>query len=212
MIVAPSLFAADASCFGDAVRRVETAGAQYLHIDVMDNYFVPNLSFGPNIVSSLRPHSTLYFDVHLMIKNPEQQVIPFIEAGANCITVHLEATDRIDVIRSMCREHQVGFGLAICPETSLEAVRPWAATLDLLLVMSIHPGRGGQPFMIDALRRIRQATSLRSETGGHYLISVDGGINDKTGASCTEAGADILVAGSYIFDANNVEERIASLL
>ncbi|MCL2548758.1 MAG: ribulose-phosphate 3-epimerase [Symbiobacteriaceae bacterium] len=212
MIVAPSLFAADASYFGDAIRQVEKAGAQYLHIDVMDNAFVPNLSFGPNIVSGLRPHSTLYFDVHLMIKNPEILVTPFIEAGADCITIHLEATEKIDAIRSVCRKHQVDFGLALCPDTPIDAVRPWVDDLDLLLIMSIFPGLGGQPFLENAIGRIREAVELRRATRGHYRISVDGGINDKTGTLCKEAGADILVAGTYVFNTKDVAKRIASLL
>jgi len=199
LIIAPSLFAAAPDNFGAAVTNAERWGAKYLHIDIMDGHFVPNLSFGPDIVAGLRKKSGLYFDVHLMIENPEIYAPQFIKAGADCLTVHPEAKGDMDKILRLCKEYNIGFGIALKPHTPLDEFEAYYKDCDLLLIMSIEPGFGGQTFMPIAPPRISQAKEIRREKGYRYKISVDGGINQETGASCKKAGADVLVAGSAIF-------------
>lgn len=203
MILSPSLFAANAGRLDEEIAQVEQAGAEYLHIDVMDGMFVPNLSFGYNILSGIRKNSRLFFDVHLMIEKPERFLDPFIREGADGVTVHYEATDALDEIAETCREENVKFGVALCPKTPVSVLEPWAGVLDILLIMSIEPGFGGQPFMPEAVPRIREASALRNKKNAHFLISVDGGVNPKTAPLCREAGADILVAGSSVFRARD---------
>lgn len=211
-IIAPSLFAAQSNNFGQSVSRVEQAGARYLHIDVMDGHFVPNLSFGPNIVAGIRSGSNLYFDVHLMINHPERYALPFIQAGADCITVHAEAQGDIDETLRICREQNVGFGIALKPQTPLEKFERYYPMCKILLIMSIEPGFGGQKFMTVALERIKHARQIREEMGAEFKISVDGGVNHETAASCVSAGADILVAGSAVFNSDDPEDVITRLM
>jgi len=198
-IISPSLLAAEASDYAAAITCVEQAGAQFLHIDVMDGHFVPNLSFGPNIVSGIRACSGMFLDVHLMVEEPLKFAEPFIKAGADGITIHPEAADNPYNVLSLCRLNGVQFGLALKPETALESVKCYLPDCDILLMMSIQPGFGGQPFMPKALEKIQLALKIRETLNAHYKISVDGGINLKTAKQCLLAGADILVAGSAIF-------------
>jgi len=210
-IVAPSLFAAQSDNYGAAAALVERGGARYLHIDVMDGHFVPNLSFGPNIVEGLRAKSGLYFDVHLMIEYPERYIPAFIKSGADCVTIHPEAAGDVDESLRLCREHGADFGIALKPGTSLDAYERYYPQCAILLIMSIEPGFGGQAFMPSAPERIAQAKRRRGELNAGYKISVDGGINKETGALCTGAGADILVAGSALFRSEDTAKFIREL-
>ncbi len=211
MIISPSLFAADPGHLADEVARVADAGAEYLHIDVMDGRFVPNLSFGPNIVEGLRKYSNICFDVHLMVEEPENHLDAFLQAGSDIVTVHLEATKKMDEIRRRCVEAKRGFGISLRPSTPVSAVLPYIEDLSLLLIMSINPGFGGQSFMEGSLERIREAVKIRDAAGGSYAVSVDGGINPKTAALCRDAGVDILVAGTYLFKSEDVSAAVNTL-
>jgi len=212
LIIAPSLLAAGSGNYEMEIARVERAGAGYLHIDVMDGHFVPNLSFGPNVVSGIRKCSSMYFDVHLMIEYPERITKAFIEAGADCITVHAEAPGDVGAVMAICREHCAGFGLSIKPGTPVDKYRDIYPYCDILLLMGVEPGFGGQAFIPSTVERIAEAKRLREEMGAGYKISVDGGVNLETGKLCVSAGADILVAGTTIFDAVDPADIIKRLM
>jgi ribulose-phosphate 3-epimerase len=207
--IAPSILSADFANLGDEVRRVERAGADWVHVDVMDGVFVPNITIGPGVVKSIRPHTLLPLDVHLMIVRPENFVEAFAKAGADLITIHLEACESIKETLLRIRELGKGAGISINPDTPFERVRPFLEHVDLLLVMTVNPGFGGQPFMPECLEKIMKARQYIDSHGLSTEIEVDGGINAKTGKSSVRAGASVLAAGNALFGASDMRKEIA---
>ena len=213
MIVAPSILSMDFTQTLKQLQEVESSKATWLHVDIMDGHFVPNLSFGPDITKQIRKHSKLFMDVHIMVEDAEHYSDVFVEAGANLLTFHLEACkDAESVHRIISKIHHQGckVGLSIRPQTPVEAVFPYLNVIDLVLIMSVNPGYGGQSFMEESVDRIQR---LRKEIDTHQhsvLIEVDGGINAETGLKVAQAGADVLVAGSYVFK-NDIVRAVESL-
>jgi len=206
--IAPSILSADFSRLGEEVRKVEGAGADWIHIDVMDGNFVPNITIGPAVVRAIRKHCSIPFDVHLMILRPERYLDRFSEAGADYITLHVEATERpADVIREI---HRLGkkAGISLNPGTPFSEVRPYMDKIDLLLIMTVNPGFGGQSFMYDVVPKIREASEYKERTGLEVEIAVDGGINAETARVAISAGATVLVAGSSLFSADSMADEI----
>lgn len=211
MIVAPSLLSADAGNYAKEIQEVYAFGAQYIHIDVMDAHFVPNLAFGPTLVAGIRKSSPILFDVHLMMTDPGSYYQAYIDAGADAITVHVETGCDVKAIALSCKDQGVLFGIAIKPGTELASIREYLLLLDLLLIMAVEPGFGGQKFMPMAYDKIQEAKAFRDELKAEYLISVDGGVNASLSKSIVDAGADILVAGSAVFNATDRKAAIADL-
>ena len=211
MKVAPSILSADFSQLGKDLLDIIDSGADLIHIDIMDGTFVPNISFGPMVVEAIRPLTDKIFDCHLMIQDPERYIELVADCGADIITVHVEATKHIHRAIQQIRQTGKKAGVVINPGTPVEALLPVLPYVELVLVMSVNPGFGGQTFVPESLDKIRELNRLREVHDYHYEIEVDGGINDVTGKKCVEAGADILVAGSYIFSQNDRKKAIDSL-
>ena len=209
--IAPSILSADFACLGDEVRAVADAGADYIHIDVMDGHFVPNITIGPDVVKALRPHSDLPFDVHLMISPVDPYIEAFANAGADIITVHAEATPHVHRTIQSIRSHGKRPGISINPATPVSAVEAVLGDVDLVLVMTVNPGFGGQSFIASQLEKIAEIRRLIDDSGRTVDLEVDGGIKPETAAQAWAAGADVLVAGSATFAGGDYAANIAAL-
>jgi ribulose-phosphate 3-epimerase len=206
--IAPSLLAADFSNLAQDIERVRQAGANYLHLDVMDGVFVPNISFGPPVIESIRKKTKLFFDVHLMIKHPQRYIENFIKAGADSITIHYESTSRPRDAIMKIKDHDVKAGIAISPNTPYEAVLPYLDIVDMVLVMTVEPGFGGQKMMPDMLEKVRTIRQYAIDHNIDIDIEVDGGLTPDNVHMATEAGANIIVAGSAVFNAPSAKAVI----
>ena len=209
IIVAPSILAADFSRLGDEIERVEAAGADWIHCDIMDGHFVDNISFGPEIVRMVRGLTSLPLDVHLMIEHPDHYVPRFVKAGANSITVHVEPEAKHDIESTLLQIRETGCraGLTLNPETPFHLIEPFLDKIDLLLIMTVHPGFGGQSFRADQMHKVKRARSLIRKLD----IEVDGGINADTARLSIENGANVLVAGTSIFHSKDYANAIRQL-
>ena len=208
--IAPSVLSADYANFETELKKLEASGAEYAHLDVMDGHFVPNISFGAGVVASMRPHSKMVFDCHLMVSNPEHHIEEFARAGADIISIHVEATPHIHGAFQKIRAAGVKPSVVINPGTPVEAIKNVLNLVDQVLVMTVNPGFGGQAFLPETMDKIRELVALREANQLNFDIEVDGGIDDKTIQMAREAGANVFVAGSYVFK-GDVSHQVQTL-
>ncbi|MCM3569108.1 ribulose-phosphate 3-epimerase [Neobacillus mesonae] len=209
--IAPSILSADFSKLGEEIIAVEKAGADYIHVDVMDGHFVPNITIGPLIVDAIRPVTKLPLDCHLMIENPDQYIEAFAKAGADYITVHVEACRHLHRTIQSIRSYGVKAGVVLNPATPVDTIQHVIADIDMVLLMSVNPGFGGQKFIPEVLSKISQVKQMAAAKGFDIEIEVDGGVNSETAAQCVEAGANVLVAGSAIYNQEDYAKAISHL-
>lgn len=210
-ILAPSILSADFTNLSQQIRLVEMAGADWIHCDIMDGHFVPNITFGPFIVEAVNRITKLPLDVHLMIENPELYVNDFIKAGADYITVHFEEVVHLNRLINQIKELGAKAGVVINPSTPVHSIKDIAEYIDLLLIMTVNPGFGGQKFIPNSIRRIHEAVELREKFSAKFLIEVDGGINNQNIKTLSDAGVDVFVAGASIFKADNISAATTEL-
>jgi ribulose-phosphate 3-epimerase len=206
--IAPSILSADFSKLGEEILEVEKGGADYIHVDVMDGHFVPNITIGPLIVEAIRPITQLPLDVHLMIENPDQYIKAFADAGADYITVHVEASRHLHRTIHYIKSLGVKAGVVLNPATPVESIQHIIGDVDMVLLMSVNPGFGGQKFIPEVLPKIRKVRKMAEEKGVNLEIEIDGGVNSETAKLCIEAGANVLVAGSAIY---NEKDRVKAI-
>lgn len=209
--LSPSILACDYNILGAQVKEAYEAGAKYMHLDVMDGLFVPSISLGMPVIKSLRKATDVVFDTHLMINEPIRYIDDFVEAGSDIITFHLEATDKVEETINKIKAAKVKAGIVINPETPVEAIKPYLSMVDMVLIMSVHPGFGGQKYIPEATDKIRQARKLIDEAGYNIDLEVDGGVNLSNVKEVLEAGANVIVAGSAVFG-NNITDSVKGFL
>ena len=209
--IAPSILAADYANFASELKRIEETSAEYVHIDIMDGQFVPNISFGADVVASMRKHSKLVFDCHLMVVNPERYVDAFAQAGADIMTIHAESTLHIHGALQKIKAAGMKAGVVINPGTPVSAIESVLSLVDQVLIMTVNPGFGGQAFIPEMLEKVAKVAQLRDEKGHDFDIEVDGGVDNKTIKACYDAGANVFVAGSYLFKASDLAAQVETL-